>query len=98
MFELETRAVREAVELPRAFVLVGQGGPNVVGSAYGAAPLLVDAEGVVLRSGAVYAWCRTGCCTQVPRQWPSVDAAADYHGSVIVEGDGTRPPDDPPVP
>lgn len=88
MFELETRVAREAcaaVELPRPFLLVGIGGSNVIGAAYGPGPLLIDAEGVVLRSGAVYAWCRTGCCTQIPRAWPSVDAVADYHGSFVVE-------------
>lgn len=70
--------------IPEPFVLVGYTGPHVVND-HGAAPLLIDAEGVVLASGVVYAWCYGGCCAQ-PRRWESVDAAADFHGSYIVTG------------
>lgn len=76
--------------LPEPFVLVGYSGPQVVNE-HGATPLLIDAEGVVLASGAVYAWCSGGCCER-PRRWDSVDAAADFHGSYIVTGDGAREP------
>lgn len=73
---------------PEAFVLVGYHGPYVAND-HGTPPLLIDAEGVVLASGAVYAWCHGGCCEQRPRPWVSVDAAADFHGSYIVTGNGT---------
>ncbi|HEY3685775.1 MAG TPA: hypothetical protein VGL93_22275 [Streptosporangiaceae bacterium] len=78
--------------IPRPFVLVGYTGPYVAND-HGAAPLLIDAEGVVLASGAVYAWCHGGCCAAMPRRWPSVDAAADYHGSYILIGGTVRAPD-----
>lgn len=92
MLEQEIRAARDAcaaIEQPRAFVLIGQGGPNVIDPGTGRAPIVIDAEGIVLRGGAVYAWCRTGCCDQHPKRWPSVDAAADFHGSWILDRDGT---------
>lgn len=96
MFELEVRIAREAcgdVELPRPFVLVGRGGLNVVESGpFGWAPFVVDGEGVVLRGGAVYVWCCAGCCRQAPQQWQSVDAAAEFHGSYIVEAGAVRVP------
>lgn len=76
--------------LPEPFVLVGHSGPYVV-EAHGAAPLLIDAEGVVLESGAVYTWCTGGCCER-PRRWDSVDAAADFHGSYIVTAGAVREP------
>ena len=76
--------------IPEPFVLVGYTGPHVVND-HGTAPLLIDAEGVVLASGAVYAWCAAGCCER-PRRWGSVDAAADFHGSYIVTGDAVREP------
>lgn len=79
--------------IPRTFVLVGYAGPYVVND-HGTAPLMVDAEGVVLGSGAVYAWCHGGCCAPMPRRWPSVDAAADFHGSYIVTGGDVRLPAD----
>lgn len=97
MHDLEARAVRDAcaaVELPYAFVLVGRGGGNIIDAGTGPAPLVIDAEGVVLRGGAVFAWCRAGCCDHVPQRWSSVDAAADFHGSLVVDRDGTRTPDD----
>lgn len=94
MFELNVRIAADeeealgAVEVPRAFMLVGKGHANVIGRTADEV-LVVDAEGVVLRSGAVYAWCCGGCCSQ-PTYWSSVDAVGDFHGSVIVvEGDGT---------
>lgn len=95
MFQLDARSAAGAesggavdlAEMPRGFMLVGQGGSNVLGHAADEA-WVVDAEGVMLRSGAVYAWCRSGCCAQ-PKYWPSVEAAADFHGSVILDGDGT---------
>lgn len=88
MLETETGA---AVELPRSFVLVGRGGINVIDDGGIGAPLVVDGEGVVLRGGAVYAWCRAGCCTDSPRRWPSIDAAADYHGSYVIDAGPGRP-------
>lgn len=96
MFEEEIRAVRDAcatVDLPRAFVLVGKGGTNVIGSGPGEYPYVIDAEGVVLRAGAVFAWCRNGCCDEIPRRWRSVDEAADFHASYIVDDATVRPPD-----
>lgn len=93
VFELELRTARDAchsVDLPATFVLIGQGGTNVIEIEGAQAPFVVDAEGVVLRSGAVHVWCHAGCCRQIPQQWASIDAAADYHGSIIVE-DGGRP-------
>lgn len=98
MFEFEMEIARDAcgdVELPRPFVLVGQGGLNVIESGsgpFGSAPFVVDGEGVVLRGGAVYVWCCAGCCTRVPQQWQSVDAAAEFHGSYIVDGGSVRVP------
>ena len=100
MLEFELRAVREdwssgTPSMPQPFALVGYQSPYVLPSG-GRPPLLIDAEGVVLMSGAVYAWCRTGCCGANPRHWPSVEAAADYHGSYIIGADGTvRGPGDP---
>lgn len=76
--------------MPEPFVLVGHSGPYVVDD-HGTAPLLIDAEGVVLPSGAVYAWCAAGCCER-PRRWDSVDAAADFHGSYIVTSGDVREP------
>lgn len=73
--------------MPRPFVLVGYQGPYVAND-HGTAPLLVDAEGVQLASGAVYAWCHGGCCADRPRAWPSIEAAADFHGSYIVDASG----------
>lgn len=92
MSEVDARAISErwsagVLETPRSFMLIGRGGPDVV-SDEPAGALVVDAEGVVLRSGATYAWCRAGCCEQ-PRRWPSIDAAADFHGSWILDDDGT---------
>lgn len=95
MVEIDIRIARDAcgeVDLPKSFVLVGQGGTNVIESAPGQGPFVIDAEGVELRGGAVFVWCRTGCCAQNPRKWASVDAAADYHGSYIVESGGIRLP------
>lgn len=104
MFDPDIGAVREAcagAEVPRGFVLVGQGGLNLVdaGPGFGneRARLVVDGEGVVLRGGAVRVWCHGGCCKYVPQDWASVDAAAEFHGSYIVEqaaADGVtvRPP------
>lgn len=91
MYEPELRTAREAchsVDLPVTFVLIGQGGPQVIEVEGAQAPYVVDAEGAVLRSGGVYVWCHAGCCREIPRQWASVDAAADYHGSIIVEDGG----------
>lgn len=97
MFELEVRVARDAcdaVDLPGTFVLIGQGGPNVIDVKGGQPPYMVDAEGVVLRSGAVHVWCHAGCCRQIPQQWSSVDAAANYHGSIVVEsGNEARAPE-----
>lgn len=92
-FEMDFREIRDrwsvgGLETPKAFMLVGRGGPDVLDGEAGRGALVVDAEGVTLRSGATYAWCRNGCCEQ-PRYWPSVEAAADFHGSYIVCGDGT---------
>lgn len=95
MFELDVRVASDArsseamgrVEMPTAFMLIGQGGANVLGGQTTDAAWVVDAEGVVLRGGATYAWCRSGCC-ESPRHWPSVEAAADFHGSLILDGDG----------
>lgn len=78
----------KAMEMPRAFTLVGQGGANVLGDQIVNAAWVVDAEGVQLRGGAVYAWCYGGCC-ELPRYWSSVEAAADFHGSLILDADGT---------
>lgn len=77
-----------ALETPKAFMLIGRGGPNVLDDQPAGGALVVDAEGVQLRSGATYAWCRTGCCGQ-PRYWPSAEAAADFHGSLILDSNGT---------
>lgn len=95
MLEIDIRIARDAcgdVDLPKPFVLVGQGGANVIGCAPGQGPFVIDGEGVELRGGAVFVWCRTGCCAQIPRKWPSVDSAADYHGSYVVETGGIRLP------
>lgn len=97
---MQGTGIRTTVELPQPFVLVGRGGLNVVDDGGIGAPLVIDGEGVVLRGGAVYAWCRAGCCTDSPRRWPSVDAAADYHGSYIIDAgavhdDQARRPEDP---
>lgn len=97
MLEPEIRVAPEAcaaVELPGGFLLIGHGGANVIDTGIGQTPVVIDAEGVVLRSGTVFAWCRAGCCGQIPQRWSSVDAAADYHGSYIVDHDGTRLPMD----
>lgn len=97
MLELEIRAVRDAcatLDLPSPFVLVGRGGTNVVGSGPGEDPYVIDAEGVILRAGAVYTWCRNGCCDEIPRRWKSVDEAADFHASYIIEDDTVRLPGD----
>ena len=100
MIEPDLRDVRDdwsrgKLSIPQPFALVGYQSPYVV-SSDGRPPLVIDAEGVVLLSGAVYAWCRTGCCGPSPRHWPSVEAAADYHGSYIVGPNGAvRAPDDP---
>lgn len=83
--------------LPEPFVLVGFAGPYVAND-HGAPPLLVDAEGVTLASGAVFAWCHGDCCDERPRRWPSVDAAADYHGSFIVTPGTVRAPEPAPEP
>lgn len=93
MPEFDIRTVREdwtshKPAMPAPFTLVGYQSPYVLAS-NGRPPLIIDAEGVVLASGAVYAWCRTGCCGQNPRRWPSVEAAADFHGSFIVGHDGS---------
>lgn len=77
--------------LPEPFVLVGYTGPHVIND-HGTAPLLADADGVALPSGAVYTWCHSGCCTN-PRRWDSIDAAADFHGSYIVTAEGVRRPE-----
>lgn len=98
MFDPDIGAVREAcavAEVPRGFVLVGLGGLNLVDAGqpgFGAerARLVVDGEGVVLRGGAVRVWCHGGCCKDVPREWASVDAAAEFHGSYVVEKTGDR--------
>lgn len=74
--------------LPEPFVLVGYAGPHVIND-HGSPPLLADAEGVALPSGAVYTWCHYGCCTN-PRRWDSIDAAADFHGSYIVTPEAVR--------
>lgn len=74
--------------MPRAFMLVGQGGPHVLDD-HGIPPTIIDAEGVQLLSGAVYTWCHTDCCSDRPRSWPSVEAAADYHGSLVLFPDET---------
>lgn len=92
MFEMDTREVSAdwaggGHQVPHPFVLVGYHSPYVAND-HGAAPLLIDAEGVMLASGAVYTWCRTGCCTDHPRTWPTIDAAADYHGSYIIDTTG----------
>ena len=73
--------------MPEPFVLVGYHGPYVAND-HGAAPLLIDAEGVRLSTGAVFAWCHGGCCTDRPRRWETVDAAAEYHGSYIIDATG----------
>jgi hypothetical protein len=73
--------------MPRPFVLVGYNSPYVAND-HGTAPLLIDAEGVQLPSGAVYVWCNGCCCADRPRAWPSIEAAADYHGSYIVDSSG----------
>lgn len=81
--------------MPQPFVLVGYQSAYVIPNDGGRGPLLIDAEGVKLPNGAVYAWCRIGCCHQHPQQWPSIDAVADFHGSVIVDADGNiRAPED----
>jgi hypothetical protein len=72
---------------PEAFVLVGYHGPYVAND-HGNPPPLIDAEGVVLASGTVFAWCHGGCCVQRPRAWESIGAATDSHGSYIVAADG----------
>ena len=77
--------------LPEPFVLVGYAGPYVIND-HGAAPLMADAEGVILASGAVYTWCHLGCCTN-PRRWDSIDAAAEFHGSYIVTAEAVRRPE-----
>lgn len=78
---------------PEPFVLVGYESPYVL-AADGRCPLVIDAEGVIFLSGAVYTWCHTGCCEQNPRRWPSVKEAADFHGSYVVGRDGSvRTPD-----
>jgi len=69
--------------MPKAFMLVGHGGPHVLDD-HGTPPTIIDAEGVQLLSGAVYAWCHADCCPDRPRSWTSVEAAADYHGSLIL--------------
>jgi hypothetical protein len=78
--------------MPKAFMLIGQGGPHVLED-HGNPPTIIDAEGIQLVSGAVYTWCHTDCCTARPRSWPSVEAAADYHGSLILYTN--EPPQDP---
>jgi len=93
MLEFDIRTVREdwtshKPTMPEPFTLVGYQSPYVLASA-GRPPLIIDAEGVVLTSGAVYTWCRTGCCEQNPRRWPSTEAAANFHGSYIVGNDGS---------
>lgn len=69
--------------MPKAFMLIGHGGPNILND-HGRPPTVIDAEGVQLLSGAVYTWCRTDCCPDRPRSWPSIEAAADFHGSLVL--------------
>jgi len=92
MLEFDIRIVREAwtshkPAMPEPFTLVGYESPYVF-AVDGRPPLIIDAEGIILISGAVYTWCRSGCCTQNPRKWPSIEAAANFHGSYIVRHDG----------
>ena len=94
MSDFDLQMVREdlrraAPPLPESFTLVAYESPYVLSTSDSRPPLVIDAEGVTLISGAVYTWCRTGCCGSNPRQWPSVEAAADYHGSYIVARDGS---------
>lgn len=103
MLDLDLRIVRhdwssQKPAMPTAFTLVGYGSPHVL-SADGRPPLVIDAEGVVLASGAVYTWCRTSCCGPNPRYWSSAEAAADFHGSYIVGHDGniTSPVSEEPI-
>lgn len=82
--------VLAAAEMPKTFMLVGEGGPDVLGVGRMAGEVwVVDAEGVVLRDGSVYAWCSHNDCCRNPRRWPSVDHAAECHGSLILHADGT---------
>lgn len=74
--------------MPESFILLGRHSPYVL-TTDGHPLLVIDAEGIILTSGAVYTWCRTGCCNPDPRKWPTIDAAAEYHGSCIVHHDGT---------
>ncbi|HEY3684776.1 MAG TPA: hypothetical protein VGL93_17200 [Streptosporangiaceae bacterium] len=95
MFELDIKIIHDdwsntdRVPMPQPFVLVGYQGPYVIPTESGRGPLLIDAEGVALAGGAVYVWCRSTCCPRQPQRWSSIEAAADYHGSFIIEADGT---------
>lgn len=107
MTDVDLQRVRTAcarVVLPTPFLLVGEGGLSLVESGArtpsGREPLVIDGEGVVLRSGAVFVWCRSGCCAENPQRWSSVEEAAGFHGSYIVnmektEGRTVRIPDRP---
>ena len=95
MLDLDIKTIRNDwrnardISMPQPFLLVGYRSAYVISNDGGRGPLLIDAEGVKLPNGAVYAWCRIGCCHQHPQRWPGVDAVADFHGSRIVESDGT---------
>lgn len=88
MSQLDLQMVREdwaghMAAMPEPFVLVGYESPYVL-ARDGRPPLIIDAEGIILASGAVYTWCRAGCCAPEPRKWPRIEAAAEFHGSYIV--------------